>query len=141
MRENLALGTCYCYTFAQLQPVMVYIGIDLVEIKRMEAAITNWGERFLHRVFTKAEIRLCRGKTWSLAARFAAKEAAMKALGTGLCGMQWREVEILSDGDGRPVMRLRGGAKTRADALGISGLVVSLSHSSEHAIAYVHALS
>ncbi|MEW6034394.1 MAG: holo-ACP synthase [Chloroflexota bacterium] len=113
------------------------VGVDLVEVGRIEAAVACWGERFLHRVFTKAEIELCRGRAWALAARFAAKEAVMKALGTGLCGMGWCDVEVLSDEEGRPVVWLWGGAKARADALGIRELTVSLSHSEEHAIAYV----
>jgi holo-[acyl-carrier protein] synthase len=117
---------------------MNHIGVDLIETRRLEKAIAKWGERFLSRVFTRAELELCRGKVASLAARMAAKEAAMKALGTGLCEMRWWDVEVLSDAAGRPVVNLSGGARARAALLGINSMVVSLSHTREHAIAYVH---
>jgi len=115
------------------------VGVDLVEIKRIEAAVDAWGEPFLSRVFTVSELELCRGKSPSLAARFAAKEAVMKALGTGFRGAGWSEIEVLADSHGQPVVNLRGRAKKLADELGIKELAVSLSHSDHLAIAYVHA--
>ena len=111
------------------------IGVDIIEIGRIEKAITRWGERFLKRIYTEKEIELCRNRIASLAAHFAAKEAAMKALGTK--GMRWRDVEILSSSSGQPVVYLRGEAQSRARQLGLKGLVVSLSHCREHAVASV----
>jgi holo-[acyl-carrier protein] synthase len=76
---------------------MQYIGIDIIEIDRIERAIARWGEQFLHRVYTDSELRLSRKKPSSLAARFAGKEAVIKALGTQTKGIGWRDIEILSD--------------------------------------------
>lgn len=119
---------------------MNHIGVDLIEVGRIEAAVAAWGQRFLCRVFTASELKLCRGRPASLAARFAAKEAVMKALGTGFKGMGWSEIEVLADTKGRPVVNLKGRARGRADELGINDVAVSLSHSDHLAIAYVHAL-
>ncbi|MBI2854441.1 MAG: holo-ACP synthase [Chloroflexi bacterium] len=115
------------------------VGVDLVEIKRVEGAIACWGEKFLRRIYTHAEIELCRGRTASLAGRFAAKEAVMKSLGVGFDQVGWCDIEVVSGHDGEPLVRLRGRARARAASLGIRELVVSLSHSEEHAIAYAHA--
>ena len=114
---------------------MQHIGIDIIEIDRIERAIARWGESFLHRVYTEPELKLCHKKTLSLAARFAGKEAVMKALGTGAKGVSWREIEILSDPGGKPVVYLYGRAQNRADSLCLNNLAISLSHSKEYAIA------
>jgi len=93
------------------------IGIDLVEIGRLERAWRRHGSRFLRRVYTAAEERYCLGKrrpAASLAARFAAKEAVLKALGLGLGGARWQDIEILPDPAGRPSLRLQGAARRRA---------------------------
>ena len=84
---------------------MHHIGIDIIEIARIEGAINRWGGRFLQRVYTEPELRLCRKRASSLAARFAGKEAVMKALGTGAKGISWREIEILSEPSGKPLVR------------------------------------
>src|SRR5437763_16740030 len=76
-------------------------GVDLVEIERIEQAVRRYGERLLRRVWTERELAYCRGRAPELAARFAGKEAAMKALGTGLTGVAWAEIEILSDERGK----------------------------------------
>lgn len=113
------------------------MGLDMVEIARIEGAIARWGMRFLHRVYTEAEIRYCRNRVPELAVRFAAKEAAMKALGTGIRGVGWREIEILTNQEGSPSVHLYGRARSRSEELGLSDLAVSLSHSREYAIASV----
>ena len=113
------------------------IGIDIIEIARIEKAINRWGKRFLHRVFTDSELRLYRQKPQSLAARFAGKEAVIKALNTGNKGIRWTDIEILSAPTGQPSVYLSGGAQEQAASLGLSGLAISLSHSREYAIALV----
>ncbi|MFC1991997.1 holo-ACP synthase [Chloroflexota bacterium] len=112
-------------------------GVDIIEIARIRGAIDRWGERFLHRVYTEAEIRLCRNRSGPLATRFAAKEAVMKALGTGVRGVGWKEIEILSEPSGKPTVRLYGKARDKANGLGLDKLDISLSDSRENAIAFV----
>ncbi len=116
---------------------MQYIGVDIIEIARIERAMERWKERFLHRVYTEPELRLCRNKPSSLAVRFAGKEAVMKALGTGTKGISWREIEILAEPSGKPLVHLYGKAQDKADGLGLDRLAISLSHSKEYAIAFV----
>lgn len=118
-----------------------YIGVDIIEIGRIKEAVNHWGERFLRRIYTEAELAAYRHKPSSLAARFACKEAVMKLLGTGRNGVYWREVETLSHPSGKPLVNLYGRAQNKADELGIEEIAVSLSHSKEHAIAYVSAVS
>ncbi len=118
-----------------------YVGVDIVEIARVERAVSRWGEHFLRRVFTDSEISSYSRKPASLAARFACKEAVMKLLGTGWTGVNWREIETLSQPEGRPVINLYGRAQDEAGKLGLKELAVSLSHSKEYAIAYVVAAS
>ncbi|MDD5081906.1 MAG: holo-ACP synthase [Dehalococcoidales bacterium] len=113
------------------------VGIDIIEIARIEKAITNRGANFLHRIYTRAELDHYQGKTSSLAARFAAKEAVMKALTEQTGVFNWREIEILSDSTGKPVVHLYGRAQRQATRLGLKGLAISLSHSREYAIACV----
>lgn len=119
---------------------MLSTGVDLVELDRIEAALRRFGERFLRRVYTDAEVRFCRGRVPELAARFAAKEATMKALGTGARGLSWREIEVLPNRRGQPFIYLHGRAQARAEALGINILAVSLTHSRHFAVATVVAM-
>jgi holo-[acyl-carrier protein] synthase len=114
-----------------------YIGIDIIEIERIKAAIARWDHRFLRRVFTDSELELCQGRAESLAARFAGKEATIKALSSPGKTVVWREVEILSGPDGKPRVNLYGLAADQARRLGLIGLEVSLSHSRKNAIALV----
>ena len=114
-----------------------YTGIDIIEISRIKKAIDRWGERFLQRIYTEAELRLYCKKPQSLAARFACKEAVMKLLGTGRKGAGWREIETLSRSSGKPLVKLYGRAQKQAEKLGIKEIAVSLSHSKEYAIASV----
>ena len=115
----------------------VAVGVDLIEIDRVAAALERFGSRFLERVYTDGEIAYCRGRAPQLAARFAAKEAAMKALGTGNRGVGWREVEVTRSRSGEPGIALHGRAVARAQALGVDRLAVSLSHSRAYAVASV----
>ena len=116
---------------------MQHIGVDIIEIARIEKAVARWGERFLHRVYTDAELRLYCQKPSSLAARFASKEAVMKLLGTGIKGACWKDIETLSHPSGKPLVNLYGRAKIEAKRLGLKGIAISLSHSKEYAIAMV----
>jgi holo-[acyl-carrier protein] synthase len=120
-----------------LGAAMHYIGVDIVAIARIEGAVARWGERFLRRVYTDAELGLCGGYTPSLAARFAAKEAVIKALGGLSQGFTWREIEILSDPRGKPLVSLYGSMREKASGLGLGGLDISLSDCDEYAVAFV----
>jgi len=113
------------------------IGIDLIEIGRMAAALSRWGERFQKRVYTEAERSHCRNRVPELAVRFAAKEAVMKALGTGIKGVGWREIEILNNADGKPFVILHGHAERKAKELGLGDFSVSMTHSRDIAMAAV----
>lgn len=112
-------------------------GIDIVEIARIAQAIDARGPRFLRRIYTEKEIEYCRGRLPSLAARFAAKEAVMKALGRGNLGVSWQDIEVLPDEHGAPIVYLRGGAASKAAELGIRSFTISLSHSRDYAVASV----
>ena len=112
-------------------------GVDLVEIKRFQAAVQRHGERFLQRVFTAHELDEVGHNIASLAARFAAKEAVSKALGTGIGPIAWREIEVLRGEARQPVLYLHGEAAHRAESLGLSIWSLSLSHTQNYAIAFV----
>lgn len=114
------------------------VGIDIVEVRRIEQALDRWGDAFVSRLFTAAEDERARpphARGIRLAARFAAKEAVMKALGLGWRAMAWREIEILNDPLGKPMVTLRGGAKRAAERQGIAFVLVSLSHTRDLAFA------
>ena len=108
---------------------MLSTGVDFVEIDRVAGVLDRYGDRFLRRVFTPAEIAYCRGRAPNLAARFAAKEAVMKSLGTGFRGVGWRDVEVVRAPSGAPSPRLHGRARRRAERLGVTEIAISLSHS------------
>ena len=110
-------------------------GIDVIEIARVRAVLERHGERFLRRVYTEDEVRYCRGRVPELAARFAAKEAVMKALGTGVRGVGWRDIEILPNRRGKPLVFLYGRGAERAERIALRGLDISLTHSREYAMA------
>src|SRR6266540_1279076 len=112
-------------------------GIDVVEIDRVEKALKHHPERFLQRLYTPLEIAYCHGRVRELAARFAAKEATMKALGTGIRGVGWRDIEVLPNRRGKPLLLLHGRAQARAAALGLRDLDVSLTTAREFAAAVV----
>jgi holo-[acyl-carrier protein] synthase len=112
-------------------------GVDIIEIDRVADVIARHGDRFLNRVYTPDEIAHCRGRISELAARFAAKEAVMKALGTGVRGVGWRDIEILPNRRGKPLVFLYERGAGRAERIQLRGLDVSLTHSKEYAIAMV----
>jgi holo-[acyl-carrier protein] synthase len=117
------------------------LGTDLIETKRVQESIDRFGERFLARVFTEGEIAYCRRKKnagESFAARFAAKEAGAKALGTGISrGVNWKELEVRREMSGKPTLHLSGRAAELAEAMGVRRLQLSLTHSRELAMAVV----
>ncbi|MBS1250681.1 MAG: Holo-[acyl-carrier-protein] synthase [Chloroflexi bacterium] len=112
-------------------------GVDLIEIERIRQAIDRHGERFLDRIFTPREQAQTGGHPANFAIRFAAKEAASKALGTGIGKVRWRDIEVVSLPSGQPTLELHGNAKKVADYLGYQTWSVSLSHSREMAVAVV----
>ena len=121
--------------------MIVGTGVDIAEVGRIKAAVERFGDRFLKRVFTPAEVRYCMGKVNTaerLAARFAAKEAGMKAIGTGLRhGVTWQDVEVLRMPGQRPVLKFSGKAAEFAERLGCKRTHLSLSHTADQAIAHV----
>ena len=116
---------------------MLITGVDIIEIKRVEKVALSYGDRFLKRIYTDGEIKYCRGRAPQLASRFAAKEAVMKALGTGIRGVGWRDVEVTRKRGMAPDIKLHGRAQKRASQIGLKGLAISLSHSKEFAVASV----
>jgi holo-[acyl-carrier protein] synthase len=119
---------------------MLAVGIDMIEVERVRRSIERFGSRFLERVFTEREILYCGGRPERLAARFAAKEAVGKALGTGIGDVRWLEIEIVNEESGRPILVLYGAAQEIAEASGIGTWAVSLSHTDSHAIGMVVAI-
>lgn len=115
-------------------------GIDMVDIDRLGRLVGRYGQRFLQRVFTPQEVEECAGRVDSLAARFAAKEAAAKALGCGIGPVAWVEIEIIRAGGGAPSLRLSGNAARLAAEQGLTHWSLSLSHTPRLAIAAVVAL-
>ncbi len=119
------------------------VGVDIVDIARIERVVQRWGERFLNRVYTPAEIAHCRGRAPALAVRFAAKEAVSKTLGVGIWGkkgIRWVEAEVRSDPLGKPEVVLYGRAAELAAQLGLNQWAISLSHTDGQAIAMVVAI-
>jgi holo-[acyl-carrier protein] synthase len=121
--------------------MIVGTGIDIAEVHRIGEAMERFGARFLHRVFTEGERRYCDSKANRVeryAARFAAKEAAMKALGTGWSrGVRWRDIEVCRQLGGRPTISFHGKAGEVASKLGAVHVALSLSHTADQAIAQV----
>ncbi|MER3436789.1 MAG: holo-[acyl-carrier-protein] synthase [Chloroflexota bacterium] len=116
------------------------VGVDIIEIDRIQRVLNDFGERFLQKVFTERERERYRHRVSELAARFAAKEATSKALGTGIRGIRWKEMEILPNRRGKPVLILHGEAAARAHQLGLTDFSVSLTHSRTEAMAFVVAI-
>ena len=116
---------------------MLVNGVDMVEISRIRSVADRYGERFLRRIYTEGEAIYCRGRVPQLASRFAAKEAVMKALGTGTRGVRWKDVEIIRFPGNAPIINLHSSALKRANQIGVKHLALSLSHSKEYAVASV----
>jgi holo-[acyl-carrier protein] synthase len=121
--------------------MLIGTGVDLIEIERIAHSIERYGERFLRRIYTDHEIAYCtskRSSAESFAARFAAKEAGAKALGTGISrGVTWIEFQIARQPGGRPVLELRGRAALLARELGVKTISLSLTHTANLAMATV----
>lgn len=115
----------------------MYVGVDLIEIERIGLTYSRYPRRFLEKIYTPAEQAYCRGRAPQLASRFAAKEAVMKALGTGIRGVGWRDIEVQRKRGRAPEIVLHDRAKARAEKMGIVRIAISLSHSREFAIASV----
>ncbi|MGD8376217.1 MAG: holo-ACP synthase [Acidobacteriota bacterium] len=120
---------------------LIGIGVDLVEVARLDRALRQHGERFVARVYREEEARYCRDGARPVerfAVRFAAKEAVMKALGTGwAAGVGFQQIEVVRDGGGAPSIRLHGEARRRAEAMGVQDVAISLSHTASCAVAFV----
>jgi holo-[acyl-carrier protein] synthase len=112
---------------------MQHIGVDIVEIARIEKAVGHWGQGFLKRVYTGKELKLYGARAPSLAARFSGKEAVIKALNGHSIAL--KDIEILSDISGKPRIKLYRQAQQQADAMGLVSLTISLSHCKDYAIA------
>ena len=121
--------------------MIIGTGVDIAEVPRIRESIERYGDRFLQRIFTEGEIRYCEAKVTrfeSYAARFAAKEAGMKALGTGWNnGVRWRDIEVVRQKGQRPTLQLHGQGAAIAAKLGLKNIALSLTHTSEQAIAHV----
>ena len=121
--------------------MIVGMGIDIAEVPRIQAVIESQRERFLRRVYTPQEVAYCeqfKNKYERYAGRFAVKEAAMKALGTGWGrGVRWVDVEVVRALGGRPTLSLKGEAKNVADRLGVKNIAVSITHTEAQAMAQV----
>jgi holo-[acyl-carrier protein] synthase len=115
-------------------------GVDLIEIARIEEVIGRHGKHYLERIYTPAELEQCGKRAESLAGRFAAKEAAAKALGCGIGDVSWQEIEVLGDEQNAPVLTLYGVAAQKAKELGLQTWSVSISHSQSHSVAFVVAV-
>ncbi|MGA7561105.1 MAG: holo-[acyl-carrier-protein] synthase [Terriglobales bacterium] len=116
-------------------------GVDIAEVFRIRESIERFGDRFLRRIFTDGEIRYCEKRASrfeSYAARFAAKEAGMKALGTGWShGIRWRDIEVVRQQGQRPTLQFHGEAAAIAAKLGTKNIALSITHTSEQALAHV----
>jgi len=121
--------------------MIIGMGIDVAEVRRIREVIESQKERFLRRVYTPDEVAYCeqfKNKFERYAGRFAAKEAAMKALGTGWShGVRWADVEVVRQRGGRPTIALKGEARKVADKLGVKNIVLSITHTADQAIAHV----
>ncbi|HXX13581.1 MAG TPA: holo-ACP synthase [Candidatus Eremiobacteraceae bacterium] len=121
--------------------MIVGMGIDIVEVKRIAAIIESQKERFLRRVYTLDEVAYCeqfKNRYERYAGRFAVKEAAMKALGTGWSrGVRWVDLEVVRQPGGRPTLIIKGEAKKIADRLGVKSIAISITHTAEQALAQV----
>ena len=120
---------------------MLVTGVDIIEVSRVGGGVARYGDRFVRRIYTEGEIAYSRGRAPQLAARFAAKEAVMKALGTGIRGVRWRDIEVVRRRGRAPSIKLHGTALARAERMGIDNLALAISHSESYAVAFVVAES
>ncbi len=113
------------------------VGVDMIEVGRMERGFSRHGTRFYQRFFTKQEQDYCNGRFESFAGRFAIKEAVGKALGTGIGDISWKDVEVVCDERGKPELVLHNQAHRLAQEKGLTSWAISLSHTDTHAIGFV----
>ncbi len=116
-------------------PGTTELGIDIIQVSRIQATLAKFGRRFSRRVLTEAEDRYVRDRPENFAGRWAAKEAVSKVLGLGVRGVGWTEIEIQRLPTGQPSVRLHGRARQRAEQLGMERIAVSISHEAEYAVA------
>jgi holo-[acyl-carrier protein] synthase len=116
------------------------VGVDMIEVARIERGLARFGRRFVERFFTIQEQIYCAGRVERLAGRFAVKEAVAKALGTGIGDVRWTDIEVVCDGRGRPELVLHNEANELAAQLGLNQWSISLSHTETHAIGFAVAL-
>jgi holo-[acyl-carrier protein] synthase len=116
---------------------MIAVGVDLIEISRIETMVERYGDRFLERIYTEGELAYAAGRLSALAARWAAKEAAAKALGTGIGQVGFHELEVVCDAQGKPELWLHGNAARLAASLNLRQFALSLSHTANYALAFV----
>jgi holo-[acyl-carrier protein] synthase len=119
---------------------MLSVGVDMIEISRIERAMSRHGDRFFKRFFTARERESCDDQASRLAGRFVVKEAVGKALGTGIGDVNWTDIEIVNNGRGKPELVLHNQARTLAAELGLHHWSISLSHTETHAIGFAVAL-
>ena len=119
---------------------MLGSGVDMIEVERIDRAILRHGQRLFNRFYTAQELIDAHGHTPALAARFAAKEAVAKALGTGIGDVGWKDIEIINGPQRQPILHLHGKAAEVAESLGLTMWSVSLSHTHQHAMAIAIAL-
>jgi holo-[acyl-carrier protein] synthase len=121
--------------------VIIGLGLDIAEIDRIGAAIKRHGAAFLERIYTPSEVEYCeshKNRFERYAARFAAKEAAMKALGTGWRrGVRWRDIEVAREPSGKPTLRLEGVTREIAQQMGVKNIALTITHSGNLALAQV----
>ena len=121
--------------------MIVGLGVDITEVNRIEAAIERYGLAFLRRIFTPSEIAYCerhRNRAERFAGRFAAKEAAMKALGTGWArGVRWVDIEVVREPSGKPTLKLSGASLEIAGGLGVKHIALTITHTGNTALAQV----
>lgn len=128
--SDLSLG-------GQIPTGRVRVGVDLIQVARIKDLLERYGDRFIHRVFTAHESDYCRDRPERLAARYAAKEAVSKALGTGIGPVSWKEIEVTHSERGEPELILRGKAAELAAQLDLHAWALSLSHTQDQAVAFV----
>lgn len=116
---------------------MIVVGVDIVEISRIEGVLERHGDRFLRRVYTDGELAYAKQRLSALATRWAAKEATAKALGTGIGPVGFQEIEVICDAQGKPELYLHGNAARLAARLHLKQFALSLSHATDYALAFV----
>ncbi|NLS44951.1 MAG: holo-ACP synthase [Firmicutes bacterium] len=125
----------------ELKANLIGIGVDIIEVSRIRELMERKGERLRGRVFTDIELEAAKGGHYEkLAGRFAAKEAVSKALGQGISGIGWNEIEIMNEPSGKPFVCLHGRAKELAQARGIGTMLITMSHTEALAIAFAVAI-